>query len=111
MELNFGQDKHSILHQGLHRLQFTSGTAHIKRLLQDGIICHYKPHPHPNCITYAAAIKVLLPNLLILEDIYHYQNSLLYHPGAVHTISSQSVWKKLKGFGTVHYIVNVQQHN
>ena len=54
------------------------------------------------CVTYATVVKVFLPHLLILEDIYHYQSSLLYRPGAVHKISSQSIWENFKGFGTVH---------
>ena len=33
-----------------------------------------------------------LLNLLILEDIYHYQHSFLYRPRVVHKISSQSVF-------------------
>ena len=41
---------------------------------------------------------MFLPHLLILEGIYYYESSLLYHPGAVHKISSQSVWKKIKRF-------------
>ena len=61
-----------------------------------------KPHYRPTCITYATAIKVLLPHLLILGDIYHYVSSLLYHPGAVHKISSKSSWENFKGLGTVH---------
>ena len=70
-----------------------------------------KPHHHPNCIADATATKVLLPHLLILEKIYHQQNSLLYHP-AVHKILSQPFGKILKVFEQfINLIVNVQQHN
>ena len=53
---------------------------------------NYNPRHHPNCIAYATATKVVLPHLLILEEIYHHQSSLLYHP-ALHKISSQYVWE------------------
>ena len=53
---------------------------------------NYKPRHHPNCSACATATKVLLPHLLILEEICHHQSSLLYH-SAVHKMLSESVWE------------------
>ena len=63
---------------------------------------NYKPYHQPICVTNATVVKVCLPHLLILEDIYHFQSSLLYRPGTVHKISSQSIWEIFKGFGTIN---------
>ena len=53
--------------------------------------------------SYATAIMVFFAHLLILEYPDHHQtllSSLLYYPGFLHTISSQSVYNFLSNVST-----------